>query len=235
MAVSEAHREAVLASHFLLRHLPKPVLRDLATSVQFASYPRHATIFQKGDPGSSMMAVVRGRVKICTYSKDGKEVVLNIIDRDKLFGEIAVLDGRPRTADAVALEETDLMVLQRNQLMTHLTGNPEIAAKLFGILCQRLRQTSEYLEDALLREAPSRLARGLLRLADTFGRPGPKGTQLSVKLSQQQIGSLIGISRESVNKLLNEWMRSGEVEMLDGYLLIPDRAALERLAEATEA
>jgi CRP-like cAMP-binding protein len=116
--------------------------------------------------------------------------------------------------------------------MPYLTGNPDVVMKLFGILCQRLRQTSEYLEDALLREAPSRLARGLLRLADTFGRPGPKGIQLSVKLSQQQIGNLIGLSRESVNKLLNEWMRTGEVEMVDGYLLIPDRATLERLAEA---
>jgi CRP-like cAMP-binding protein len=232
MAVSEAHREAVLASHFLLRHLGKPVLRELATSVQFARYPRNGTIFQKGDPGSCLMAVVRGRVKICTYSKDGKEVVLNIIDRDGLFGEIAVLDGRSRTTDAVALEETDLMILQRGQLMPYLTGNPEVAAKLFGILCQRLRQTSEYLEDALLREAPSRLARGLLRLTDTFGRPTPRGIQLSVKLSQQQIGCLIGISRESVNKLLNEWMRLGQVEMVDGHLLIPDRAMLERVAEA---
>jgi CRP-like cAMP-binding protein len=232
MAVSEAHREAVLASHFLLRHLGKPALRELAGSVKFTTHPRNGTIFQKGDPGDCMMAVVRGRVKICTYSRDGKEVVLNIIDRDRLFGEIAVLDGRPRTADAVALEETDLMVLHRNQLMPYLTGNPDVVMKLFGILCQRLRQTSEYLEDALLREAPSRLARGLLRLADTFGRPGPKGIQLSVKLSQQQIGNLIGLSRESVNKLLNEWMRTGEVEMVDGYLLIPDRATLERLAEA---
>jgi CRP-like cAMP-binding protein len=195
-------------------------------------HPRHATIFQKGDPGSSMMAVIRGRVKICSYSSDGRELVLNIIDQGGIFGEIAVLDGRPRTADAVALEETDLFVLERSQLLPFLTGNPEALARLLAVLCHRLRQTTEHLEDALLREAPSRLARGLLRLAETFGRPGPDGIQLNIKLSQQQIGNLIGASRESINKHLSVWLRAGHLRMEAGCIVIRDRALLERMAES---
>ncbi len=234
MTIAESHREALLTSHFLLRHLAREELRRLAAGAQMQRYARHATIFQKGDPGNSMMAVIRGRVKICTFSDEGKELVLNIIDQGGLFGEIAVLDGRPRTADAVALEETDLLVLQRSQLLPALTGNPEVAARLLAVLCQRLRQTSEHLEDALLREAPSRLARGLLRLAETFGKPEPGGVRIGIKLSQQQLGSLIGVSRESVNKLLGDWTRAGQLALDKGHIVIPDRAALQAISE-TEA
>ncbi len=234
MAVAESHREAALAGHFLLRHLRPEERRRLAASAQIARYPRNATIFQKGDAGSSMMAVIRGRVKISTWSNEGKELVLNIIDQGGVFGEIAVLDGRPRTADAIALEETDLLVLERSHLLPFLTSNPEALARLLEVLCQRLRQTSEHLEDAMLREAPSRLARGLLRLAETFGRPAPGGIRLNIKLSQQQIGSLVGASRESINKHLNDWQRAGHLTLEGGSIIIRDRTVLERIAE-TEA
>jgi CRP-like cAMP-binding protein len=179
-----------------------------------------------------MMAVVTGRVKICTYSSDGKELVLNIIDHGSLFGEIALLDGQPRSADAVALEDTELLVLDRNRLMPVLTSNPEIATRMITVLCQRLRQTSEALEDALLRDAPSRVARGLLRLARTFGKPDGGGLRLDIKLSQQQIGSLIGISRESTNKYIVEWTRAGFLNVQAGFITIMDREALEGLSEA---
>jgi CRP/FNR family transcriptional regulator, cyclic AMP receptor protein len=232
MTVAESHRKAVLASHFLLRHLRPEELQRLAATAQIARHPRGAIVFQKGDAGSSLMAVIRGRVKICTYSSDGKELVLNILGQGGLFGEIAVLDGRPRTADAVTLEETDLLVLERNQLLPFLTGNPEVAGRLLAVLCQKLRQTSEHLEDALLREAPSRLARGLLRLAETFGQQRPSGVRIEMKLSQQQIGSLIGVSRESINRHIGDWTRAGHLAMEDGFLVIRDRALLERAAEA---
>src|ERR1700755_3071411 len=104
MANIPLNREEILASHFLLRHLRPEELPRLAGRATLARHRHQATIFQKGDPGGSMMAVVRGRVKICTYSTDGKELVLNIIDRGGLFGEIALLDGQTRSADAAAVE-----------------------------------------------------------------------------------------------------------------------------------
>jgi CRP-like cAMP-binding protein len=232
MAIAEKHREEVLSRHFLLRHLRPEEMKRLAATAQFARHPPQATIFQKGDPGSSLMAVIRGKVKICTYSQDGKELLLNLIDQGGTFGEIAVLDGRPRTADAIALEETDLLVLERAQLMAFLAGNQELLSRLLSVLCQKLRQTSEHLEDAILREAPSRLARGLLRLAETFGRPGPTGTKLAIKLSQTQIGNLVGASRESVNKLLNEWQRAGHLATEQGFIVLRDPKVFERLSEA---
>jgi CRP-like cAMP-binding protein len=232
MTPTQTGREAVLAGHFLLKHLQPDELRRLAMGATPVRHAAQATIFQKGDPGDSMMAVLRGRVKICAYSSEGRELVLNIIDRGGLFGEIALLDGQPRTADAVALEEAELLVLPRARFLPFLTSNPELVTRLFGVLCQRLRQTSAHLEDAMFREAPSRLARGLLRLAETFGKPVPGGTRLDIRLSQQQIGNLIGISRESINKHLGEWREEGHLVVEGGIITIRDRAALESIAEA---
>jgi CRP/FNR family cyclic AMP-dependent transcriptional regulator len=232
MAQASLNREEILAGHFLLKHLRPDELSRVAAGAAMVRHGPQATIFQKGDSGASMMAVVTGRVKICTYSSDGKELVLNIIDRGSLFGEIALLDGQPRSADAVAIEDTELMVLERSRLMPVLTSNPETAARMITVLCQRLRQTSEALEDALLRDAPSRVARGLLRLARTFGKPETGGLRLDIRLSQQQIGSLIGISRESINKYIVEWSRAGFLAVNAGFITIIDREALESLSEA---
>jgi CRP/FNR family cyclic AMP-dependent transcriptional regulator len=232
MANVVLNREEILAGHFLLRHLRPEELSRVAAGAALVRHRSQATIFQKGDPGGSLMAVVSGRVKICTYSADGKELVLNIIDRGGLFGELALLDGQPRSADAVAIEAAELLVLERNRLMPFLTANPDIASRMIAVLCQRVRQTSEALEDALLRDAPSRVARGLLRLAGTFGKPEAGGLRLDIKLSQQQIGNLIGISRESINKLLVEWTRAEILAVNNGYITIVDRDALENLSEA---
>jgi CRP/FNR family transcriptional regulator, cyclic AMP receptor protein len=227
-------KESVLASHFLLKFLKRSELQQLAASATLAQHPARATIFQKGDPGDSMMAVIRGRVKICSHSADGKELLLRIINRGDLFGEIALLDGQPRTADAVALEETDLLVLERSRFRPFLAANPDVAERLIGVLCQRLRQTSEHLEDVLFYQAPSRLARWLLRLRESFGKPTAEGTRLDIKLSQQQLGSLIGISRESVNKSLSEWQRAGLLAIEGGYITLRDAGALEEIAEAEQ-
>jgi CRP/FNR family transcriptional regulator, cyclic AMP receptor protein len=225
-------KELVLAQHFLLRHLGRDELRRLAATTTLAHHPARTVIFQKGDPGSSMMAVIRGKVKICTQSIDGKELVLNLINRGGLFGEIALLDGEPRTADAVTLEETDVLVLERARFQPFLSERPDLALRLISVLCKRLRQTSEHLEDTMFFEAPSRLARSLLRLAEAFGKVEDSGTRLDIKLSQQQLGSLVGVSRESVNKQLGEWQRGGLIDFAGGIITLRDRRAIEGIASA---
>lgn len=232
MDTAPATREALLANHFLLRHLRPEELRRIAADATIRRYSARSTIFQKGDPGDSLMAVLGGRVKICTYSINGKELALNIIDRGGLFGEIAVLDGQTRSADAVAIGNTELLVLERRRLMPFLTNDPEIASKLIGVLCQRLRRISEQFEDALLRDAPSRLAGCLLRLGNALGVPEGAGLRLDIKLSQQQIGSLVGISREITNKYIVEWTRAGYLTVANGFIRIEELQVLKDLAEA---
>jgi CRP/FNR family transcriptional regulator, cyclic AMP receptor protein len=220
-------KEAILAEHVLLRHLKREELRQLAGYAWVAHHPTHAVIFRKGDPGASMMAVLRGRVKICSYSLDGKELVLNIISKGEFFGEIALLDGEPRTADAVAHEPCDLLVLERRHFLPFLERNPEVCLRLLTVLCQRLRRTSEQLEDTLFLEVPSRLARALLRLAKACGQKVPGGVRIDLKLSQQQLGALVGITRESTNKQLGEWQKEELIAVKNGYITILDMDTLE--------
>jgi CRP-like cAMP-binding protein len=190
MRVTPLTHEAILANHFLLRHLRHDELEKLAASASIVHYAAGQTIFQKGEAGESLMAVVSGRVKICTFSAEGKELILNIIGPGGLFGEIAVLDGKPRSADAVAMEVTALLVLERRRLMPFLTGDSELAARLIAVLCERVRQTSGQLEDALLRDAPGRLAQCLLRLGQPSDSPAVAALRLNIRLSQQQLGNL---------------------------------------------
>jgi CRP-like cAMP-binding protein len=174
-----------------------------------------------------MMAVLRGSVKICTVSRNGKEAVLNVIGPGQVFGEIAVLDGGPRTADAVALVESDILVLDRRDFMPVLRAHPDLAQRLLEVLCGRLRKTSEQLEDAFFLDMPGRMAKALL--AAQTGE-GPGGA-MQVQLTQRELGEMIGTARESVNKLLHAWQNEGIVALRRGAIAIRKPEALKRLAE----
>lgn len=225
---------AILAENSLLRHLDPGDRQKLAAYAQVMRFDPEAVIFQRGDPGDSMMAVVRGRVKICAHSEDGKELILNLIKPGEVFGEIALIDGQPRTADAVALDTVELLVLERRDFQRHLDENPRVALRLLQVLCQRLRRTSAHLEESLFLEVPARLARVLLHLAGAFGIPAKSGVCIDVKLSQQQLGNIAGITRESVNKQLGLWGKAGWIAVRNGYVTVVDGDALAELAGITD-
>jgi CRP/FNR family cyclic AMP-dependent transcriptional regulator len=228
---SKFDKDLVFGEQFLLKHLDRNRLAELAAVTYFKDFPRNSLIFQKGDAGDSMMAVVRGKVKICSYSIDGKELVLNIISQGGAFGEVALLDGEARSADAVALEDTNLLILERSKYLP-LLEPPELL-ELIGVLCKRLRQTTAHLEDTLFLEAPARLARSLLRLGETFGKPAGEGARIDIKLSQGQLGSIVGVSRESVNKHLGRWEEAGYISRKSGFITLVDRHAIDGIAGET--
>ena len=168
----DVKRAALLVSP--LFQAMKPL--ELDEILKFASerrYRRGQMILQRGDDGSSMMAVLRGRVRISFFSGEGKEVTLNVVNPGEIFGEMALLDGQPRSADATAIEETLLLVVERGQFMRFLRQNDDLYLRLLAVLCERLRQTSMALEDLALFDLPVRLARVLLKLAEDYGRPIP--------------------------------------------------------------
>jgi CRP/FNR family cyclic AMP-dependent transcriptional regulator len=223
-------RQAILAENSLLKHLDAADRARLAEYAQIVRYPAGAIIFQRGDPGDSMMAVVMGRVKICTHSVEGKELILNIIKSGEVFGEISLIDGESRTADASALEACQLLVLERRDFQRHLDENPRVAKRLLAILCQRLRRTSAHLEESLFLEVPARLARVLLHLSQAYGIPAKAGVCIDVKLSQQQLGSIAGITRESVNKQLGLWQKAGWIAVRNGYITVVEADPLAQLS-----
>ena len=223
-------REALLASPFFQAMRPE----ELDTILGFASERRCArgsTIFLKGDPGGSMMAVLSGCVRVGNISQEGKELTLNVIGRGEIFGEIALLDGKPRSADVVAIEDTVLMVVERRHFLPFLLSHESLMERLLAVLCERLRRTSLALEEIALSDLPVRLARLLLKLADDYGRPLPGGgVRIDLKLSQRDLATQVASSRESVNKQLRTWRESGTVALREGYLLVLEPANLRRLS-----
>jgi CRP/FNR family transcriptional regulator, cyclic AMP receptor protein len=192
---------------------------------------RGQMIFQRGDNASSMVVVLRGRIRISSVSSDGKEVTLNVINQGEITGELALLDGKPRSADGTAIEDTLLLVVERRNFVPFLAQNQDLTLRLLSVLCERVRRTSMALEEIALFDLPGRLARVLLKLADDYGRLTPDGTRIDLKLSQRDLSNLVAASRESVNKLLRTWRDSGFVELEQGFIILRRPAELRALTE----
>jgi len=207
---------------------------ELDAILEFASerrIRRGQIVFQKGDTGSSMMAVLAGRVRISAVNAEGKEITLNVINPGQVFGEIALLDGQPRSADATATEDTVLLVIERRMFMPFLASNQDLTARMLAVLCERLRSTSIALEQIALFDLEARLARLILKLATDYGKPTVDGMRIELKLSQRDISNLVAASRESVNKQLAEWRESGVLTFESGYIILHRSETLQALVE----
>lgn len=175
------------------------------------------------------MAVLHGRVRIGSVSPEGREVVLNIINPGEVFGEIALLDGKPRSADATATEDTLLLVLERRHFLPFLERHPDTMLRLIAVLCDRLRRTSVAMEDLAMLDLPERLARLLLKLGEDYGRRIADGLRIDFKLSQKDLSNLVASSRESVNKQMRAWHAEGVLDMQGGYIVLRQPRHLEQL------
>jgi CRP/FNR family cyclic AMP-dependent transcriptional regulator len=229
MPADAIDKRALLADHPLFGQLVPEELERLVAYMRLVRYPARTVLFRKGDPGTHMVVVVRGRIKVCTHSEDGKELVLNLINPGEVVGEIALLDGSDRTADAVTLTDSDLLILERRDFIPFLQRHPDSCMRLFAVLCERLRKTSELLEEALFLEGSSRLAKRLVHLAEIFGKPVSGGVKIDISLSQQQLGNMVGMSRESMNKQLKQWRRDELIRIEDGHYVLTDLDALRDL------
>lgn len=233
MALSESKpdKPTLLARHWLLEHLSRDELDKLARYTISRRFKHKEIIFHKGDPGQSMLVVVAGRVRISSHSANGKEVVLNIINPGGIVGEIALLDGEARTADAIAVGEVELLELARRDFLPFLEHHSGVCIKLLAMLCQRLRKTSDQVEDFIFLDQPARLAKTLLRLAECNGSEtgGSDKSCVDLKLSQSELGAYAGLRREAVNRQLHQWSDEGIVSLDRGKIWIEQPDALESI------
>jgi len=220
----------LLAQCGLFRSLAAEERNALIAHAHMRKCAADETIFLMGSAGDSMMAVLSGSVRISVPSPEGKEIVLAILHAGEVFGEIAVLDGKGRTADARALTECSLAVLDRREVLSFFERHPQAWLRLVEVLCERLRVTDQHIAEVALLELPARLAKAMLRVSaaepDAKGRAAPQ-----VALSQRELGNIVGASRESVNKCLSDWQRRGIVKIEENFIRISNPAALEKLAE----
>jgi CRP-like cAMP-binding protein len=211
----------------LFRALTPKMLERVANHATRRTVARGITLFRKGDPGNALILVVSGQVKISVLSADGREAVLNVIHPGEVLGEIALLDGRPRTADAIALTDCELMTIDRREFTPFLRDNPDVALKLIEVLCERLRHTSEQVEDVIFLDLPGRLAKTLLYLMTRSGQRPP----CALTITQREIGQMIGMSRESANKQLRAWAARGWLRIERGRVVLLDADALTGIAD----
>jgi len=208
-------------------------LDKIAALAQVRSYTGREVVVNQGEPARALFAIIRGRLKVASCGPDGRDTVLGIMAEGEVFGEVALLDGGLRSATCTAIEPCELLVIERAQFMDLLESAPAIAVKLLDVLAQRLRRLSQRSEDAAFLDVPSRLARSLLDLASRFGereRSPSQEVRISLKLSQQELGDLVGATRESVNKHLNEWTRQGILKVQGGRMVIADVDSVRRIA-----
>jgi CRP-like cAMP-binding protein len=218
-------KRRILEQHYLWGKLDSSEIDHLLTYARVENYPAGHEIYPKGSPGSSMMAVVRGEAKMSSVSPDGKEIVLNIIYPGEIFGEMALLDGKERSADAVARTDCQVLVFNRRDVIPVLEKHAEICLMLIRVLCERLRRTSAQVEDVLFRHLESRIAKALLQLAEHAGN----GSGGGLHLSQRDLGTIVGSSRESVNKHLKIMERARLLYIGNQSIEILDAAAIRRL------
>jgi len=230
MIESLSHRREMLARTPLFSAVPAALLDELATRTRMVRVEARSVLFSKGDPGDRLYLLTRGVIRIGVLSAEGREVTYGLIRPGELFGEIAVLDGGRRTADATAMETSDLLALERPDVIDFLHRHPIQSLHLLAVLCDRVRRADTLLEDVVFLSLPGRLAKHLLVLAETLGtRPRPDAP-VTVRLSQQEIADHLGISRESVNKVLSKWEQAGLVTLGRGQITLEQDTALEQFA-----
>jgi CRP/FNR family cyclic AMP-dependent transcriptional regulator len=222
-------RLTLLRNHLLFRDLPPAIIERIGSYMKIRKIERGSTIFSKGDPGTGLIGVLTGSVKISIASADGRDIVLNIIQPGEIFGEIALLDGHPRTADATAMSDCELMVIERRDFLQFLRSQPDMTLKFIEILCARLRRTSEQVQDLTFLNLPTRLAKALLQLTSQADSPA---TRRKIAITQRELSQIIGRSRESTNKQLRAWSKRGWIALDRGGVTVLDPEELIGIAES---
>jgi CRP-like cAMP-binding protein len=207
-----------------------PVLASVARSLRRRRFRRSEVIFHQGDPGEALHVVASGAVKIVLPSTEGEEAIIATLRPGDFFGELALLDGAPRSATAVALEPSETLALPRLTFRELLDGEPRLRDALLAGLAHELRRLTSHVEELHFLDLAGRLAMRLVRLAQEADAHS-NVVRLDWPYTQSDLAAMIGGTRQSVNRLLSQLVSDGLVTVEGGTLVITDVAALSRMAE----
>jgi CRP/FNR family transcriptional regulator, cyclic AMP receptor protein len=224
----------LIAGHSSLGSLPEEDQHSLARWSKIRTLRKKQTIFRCGDPAGAVILVLEGYVKLSTALADGREVVVEIVGSGGCFGEVAVLNRRPRETDATTLSHCRLLVIDGRQFAQVIERRAEGALAVTHMVSERLRRATEHFVDALVLPAPARLAKVLILLAQLRSSAWRRGDYIPLRLSQSELGSMTGLTRESVNKQLRAWRDAGWILLASGSVTHLDIAALSNVLDAQE-
>jgi CRP-like cAMP-binding protein len=230
-ALNRATKRDVLAATDLFSGLSRDDLDALAVLSTERRVARDALVVRRDDNDASLLVLVSGRMRVSAVSSDGRELTLRIMEAGTFLGEIALLDGRKRSADVTAMVDSLLLVVERAAFLPFLSARPELMLRLMALLCDRLRRSSSAFEDVALASLSSRLAKLLLDLAEQHGKPVPEGVRIRLKLSQKELSAQVAATRERVNKQLRQWHEQGLLGEQDGDMVVREPAKLRLLID----
>lgn len=221
---------ALLSRCSLLSGAPANLLNSLLQSGTRTHVKARDVVFRRGDSGSSIFFLLDGGVKVSTLSRDGKEVIFDVLVGGDFFGEMSLFDDRPRTGTVSALVPSALFQVGKSAFLEALERHADLGLRLIQTLVKRLRLMDAFMEDVLFLDAEERLAKRIMALASLFGRKASESEfRIDLRVSQQEFANLVGITRESVNKKFREWEKAGVITMDKGFLKIEQPSLLQAL------
>lgn len=223
--------EKVLSRISLFADLGEEDVRSIAQLAALRRYRAKETVVRQQDPGGELFAILEGHAKVVTSDAEGRDTALDIMGPGEVFGEIALLDGAPRSATIITLSDCEMLTLRQEHFEAFLEEHPRAAINLLRTTVRRLRRLTQRAEDIAFLNVSARLARRIVRLADEHGRSETDGVRVLIRLSQQEIGDLIGATRESANKHIRAWEQKGLVSQRSGFLVIHDLQAMRIVGE----
>jgi CRP/FNR family transcriptional regulator, cyclic AMP receptor protein len=226
--VRDVAARILLRNSPLFRGLPAATLERIESLATRRVYAKDQVVFQQGERGEALFGVSSGRVLIAADGPNGKQISLNVMEPGDVFGEIALLDNGPRSASAISIAPSQLVVIGRRPFQALIEREPALATQLLQLLCRRLRWTTDLIEESALLSVPAQLARRLGTLARISGTRGGDGLELQI--SQADLGQFLGLSRQSVNQHLKQMQRDGIVKLARSRIVITNLRALQALA-----
>jgi CRP/FNR family transcriptional regulator, cyclic AMP receptor protein len=218
-----------LATVPLLGQIPPEELKRFAEVTRDKQYPKGSVILFEDDPGDSLYIVREGRVKVVLVGEDGREVILGVLGVGEHFGELSLIDDQPRSAHVIAMEDSLLLVLRRDDFRRRVEANPAVAWALLSELSRRLRRADGKIGGLVLLDVPGRIARLLLDFAEEGG-----GDTIDKPLTHQTIAQMIGASRETVSRAMREFQDAGWIGVERRRISVTDRTALLSRAQARD-
>jgi CRP/FNR family cyclic AMP-dependent transcriptional regulator len=230
--MTEGAKRDVLAATPIFAFLSRDELTALAALAVERRVRRDQAVVRRGDSDASLLILVAGRLRAGSVSADGREVTIGVMEAGAVLGEIALLDGRPRSLDVTAMTESTLLVVDRRDFLPFLKARPDLMLRLMALLCERLRKASKAFEDVALAPLSARLARLLLGLAAEHGARTEDGIRIRIRVSQRDMSAQVAATRERVNKQLRQWHEAGVLGEQDGDLVVRRAGELRALLDA---
>jgi CRP/FNR family cyclic AMP-dependent transcriptional regulator len=215
----------------IFRELESDALGEIAQIARAKVYQPRVQVFQQGDQSDSVFIIQSGYLKVAVSGPGGSLSTLAVMGVGEIFGELSLLDGGPRSGTVTTMSRTDLLAIDREPFLRLIEAQPRVGIAIMGVLARRLRRISERSDDLTGMRVSKRLAKQLLSLAENHGvRVGPSRMRLGVKMSQRELGELVGATRESVNKHLRAWQEEGVLSEENGFLVTTNLELLRAIA-----